>query len=216
MDKDVTRRRLPRQERERLIVDTAVQFFAEYGLDGQTRALAQRLGVTQPLLYRYFPDKDALIARVYEEIMLGGWDASWTDIVADRSRPLADRLVDVYRAYAALNFGYDRVRLFTYAGLRDEPVATRYLAFLRERLFVPVARELREETGLPADVAPGETEVECVAGLHGSLAFLALRQWVFRTPVPEDLAVMIDCLVRTFVAGALITFRELAVDGCRA
>ena len=66
------RRRLPRKEREKLIVDEAVKFFAEVGFEGQTRALAQRLGVTQPLLYRYFPDKEALIDRVYREVFLGG------------------------------------------------------------------------------------------------------------------------------------------------
>ncbi len=49
------RKRLPREERERLIVDEAVRFFAEVGFEGQTRALAERLGVTQPLLIAISP-----------------------------------------------------------------------------------------------------------------------------------------------------------------
>ena len=46
-----------REARERQIVEGAVAYFAEVGLDGQTRELARRLGITQPLLFRYFPTK---------------------------------------------------------------------------------------------------------------------------------------------------------------
>jgi AcrR family transcriptional regulator len=52
------RTRLPRDTREQLIVKEAVRFFAEFGFGGRTRELARRLGVTQPLLYRYFPSID--------------------------------------------------------------------------------------------------------------------------------------------------------------
>ena len=74
-------RRLPKasatQERERLIVEEAVRFFAEVGFDGQMRALAERLGVTQPLLYRYFADKEALIERVFDEVYMKRWRPEW-------------------------------------------------------------------------------------------------------------------------------------------
>ncbi len=72
--KGPSRKRLPREERERLIVREAVAFFAEVGFDGQTRELARRIGITQPLLYRYFPSKDALIDRVYQEAYLNRWN----------------------------------------------------------------------------------------------------------------------------------------------
>ena len=64
------RQRLGRDERERLIVEGAVRFFAEEGFEGQTRRLAARLGITQPLLYRYFPSKRALVERVYQEVFV--------------------------------------------------------------------------------------------------------------------------------------------------
>src|SRR3546814_15874232 len=53
--------RLPRAERERLIVEGAVQFFAEVGFGGDTRELAKRLNITHPLLFRYFASQNALI-----------------------------------------------------------------------------------------------------------------------------------------------------------
>jgi len=53
-------RRLLPGEREKLIVGEAIRFFSEVGFSGQTRELSRRLGITQPLLYRYFPSKRAL------------------------------------------------------------------------------------------------------------------------------------------------------------
>src|ERR687891_1948274 len=58
------RRRLPRGEREERIIEAAAALFADVGFEAPTRALAGRLGVTQALLYRYFPSKQHLIERV--------------------------------------------------------------------------------------------------------------------------------------------------------
>ena len=63
---DPKRQRFAPAEREQLIIDGAIQFFADVGFAGQTRELAQRLGITQPLLYRYFPTKQDLIEKVYD------------------------------------------------------------------------------------------------------------------------------------------------------
>src|SRR5512141_3342855 len=93
-------RRLGRPERERQIVDGAIRFFAERGFEGNTRELATRLGVTQPLLYRYFPTKQDLVERVYREVFLRRWDPAWEALLADRSRPLGERLREIYRSYA--------------------------------------------------------------------------------------------------------------------
>ena len=62
------RRRLSPTVREQQIVDEAIQFFAEVGFGGRTRELAKRIGITQPLLYRYFPTKEELIDRVFDEV----------------------------------------------------------------------------------------------------------------------------------------------------
>jgi AcrR family transcriptional regulator len=76
--KDVQpRKRLPRNEREQMIVQEAIRFFAEVGFEGQTRELARRLGITQPLIFRYFPTKDDLIERVYQEVYLPGGRSCW-------------------------------------------------------------------------------------------------------------------------------------------
>ena len=206
---DKIRRRLPRNERERLIVDEAIRFFAEVGFEGQTRALAQRLGVTQPLLYRYFPDKESLIERVYQEVFEGGWDPQWEVALADRSRPLAERLAQLYRSYTLENFTYERVRLFMFAGLKDRAIASRYLAFLREHLFVPLAREVRAAAGLDAAVQPSEMEIEAAAGLHGAIGYVGLRRWVYQTSVEIDVNGAVTALIEAFIAGAPAAARTL-------
>ena len=58
-----------------MILDGAIDFFAEHGLDGSTHALAKYLNVTQPLIYQYFPNKEELIDAVYEELFRGRWRA---------------------------------------------------------------------------------------------------------------------------------------------
>ena len=205
-----TRRRLPRREREKLIVAEAVKFFAEVGFDGQTRALAQRLGVTQPLLYRYFPDKDALIERVYKEVFLGGWNSDWTLALTDRSLPLVDRVVTFYLNYTKANFSYERVRLFMFAGLKDESIANRYMSHVRENLFVPLCHEMRVEAGIVSDAPPSPLEIEMVAGLHGAISYVGLRRWVYKTQTPEDTDMLVSNLVRSYLSGMPEAFRTFA------
>lgn len=209
MTEQKARRRLPRKERERLIIAEAVRFFAEVGFEGQTRALAQRLGVTQPLLYRYFPDKESLIERVYQEVFIGGWDPAWSDLLTNRSRPLVDRVITFYAAYSRANVSYERVRLFLFAGLKEPALANRYLAFIRDNLFVPLAREVRAEAGLQ-DGDPSDAEIECVAGLHGAVGYIGTRRWVFQAPVPEDTDAIQAEIITSFLLGAPAAFRALS------
>src|SRR5215813_6652765 len=71
------RRNMRAADRERLIVDQAIRFFAERGFDGQTRELARRMGMTHSAIYRHFPSKEALIERVYQEVYLSRWSPDW-------------------------------------------------------------------------------------------------------------------------------------------
>lgn len=208
---DRIRRRLPRKEREKLIVTEAIRFFAEVGFEGQTRALAERLGVTQPLLYRYFPDKEALIERVYKEVFLNTWEPAWIATLQDRSRPLVDRLIDFYLAYTKANFSYERVRLFMFAGLKDGSIAHRYMQHVRDQLFAPMCRELRSHLGIASDAPISLEEIEMVAGLHGAIAYVGVRRWVYHAQTPSDLAPVFTELVRTYLAGIADSYRRFAM-----
>lgn len=208
---DRIRRRLPRSEREKLIIDEAIRFFAEVGFEGQTRALAMRLGVTQPLLYRYFTDKESLIERVYDEVFISGWDQTWEHLLTDRSKPLADRIKSFYQAYHQANFNYERVRLFLFAGLKDQALAERYMAFIHQHLIEPLCHEVRHAAGIIDSSPLRDSEIECVAALHGAVGYVGMRRWVYGAAIP-DLERTISTLVDTFLSGALNTFKSLRDD----
>ena len=111
-------RRLTAGDREQQIVDEAIRFFAEVGFAGQTRELAQRLGITQPLLYRYFPTKQDLIERVFDEVYINRIDPTWYSLLGDRSKSLHDRLCEFYQNYSQATYRYEWIRIYMFSGLR--------------------------------------------------------------------------------------------------
>jgi AcrR family transcriptional regulator len=207
------RRRLPRDERERQIVDGAIRYFAEVGFEGQTRELARRLGITQPLLFRYFPTKEALIERVFQEVYLNPWKPEWEQWLADREVPLEDRLCRYYGDYTQTIFSYDWIRIFMFSGLKGEAINTRYLALVRERILGPVCLELRAHFGLPnADAQPiTAAEMEVAWTLHAGIFYVGVRKWIYHDDVPDDLDPVIRNSVRAFLSGA-----GAVIEGCLA
>jgi AcrR family transcriptional regulator len=197
------RKRLPRDERERLIAREAVLFFCEVGFGGNTRELAKRLGITQPLLYRYFPSKDALIERVYQEVYVNRWNPRWEEILDDRSRPLRERIVEFYRDYAKAILTYEWVRVWMFSGLKGMDLNARYLTILRDRIYTRVIRELRRDHGLPSpeQVPIGEMEFELVWALHASIFYIGIRKWIYGLPIPQDLDHVIEGLATSFLDG---------------
>ena len=87
----------PYAERRRQILDKAAEYLVEQGLVGQTRSLAQACAISQSLLYRFFPSKAALIDEVYEDPILGPFEAGWLARLSDRRQPLEHRLNAFYR-----------------------------------------------------------------------------------------------------------------------
>ena len=206
------RRRLPPDERERLIVEEAVRFFAEVGFEGHTRDLARRLNITQPLLYRYFPSKEALIDRVYQEVYLNRWNPAWETLIEDREQPLQQRLTAYYRDYARTILHPEWIRIFLFAGLKGGRLNARLLDMVRERIFTRVIRELRIDRGLPMPPAFPftETEYELVWGLHASIFYIGIRKWIYGLPIPDDIDAMVDAKVAAFLDGVPRVMQSLA------
>jgi len=174
----------PEARREQL-VEQAAGFFSEHGFDAGTRQLANQLGVTQPLIYRYFSSKDELINEVYRMVYVGQWQDSWTDGLRDRSRPMQDRLTEFYRSYAPAIFNRRWMRIFFFAGLKGLDINARYVSRVAERLLRPIAEEMRAELGLVSDIPITRTEEELVWLMHGAVFYQGIREHVYRTA--EDL-----------------------------
>ena len=203
--------RLTSQEREKQIVLAAVEFFAEVGFSGDTRQLARRLGVTQSLIYKHFPTKDALIDKVYEEVYVGRWNPFWETVIQDRSIPLEERLVSLYIEYSKAALTRDWVRIFMFSGLRGESINKKYLEMLRSRILEPVAIALREEFGLPdiPSMPLKTSEIELVWSINARIFYFGQRRWIFDVPIEDDVEEMIRLTIAHFMAGAKVLLPQI-------
>jgi AcrR family transcriptional regulator len=202
--------RLAPGDRERQIIDGAIAYFSEVGFSGQTRELSKRLGITQPLLYRYFANKQALIERVYQTVFEGRWDAKWLALLEDRSVPLHDRLVEFYRQYAEATYRPEWIRIYMFAGLSDPTLNRRYIQLVRRQLMPVYCRELRHECGLPdTQVEVAEEEIEFVWNLHGGIFYMAMREHVYKTKINVDFITHVTFAVQNFLAGARTVYPQL-------
>lgn len=198
------RRRLAPEDRSNQILKGAIKFFAERGFGGQTRELAQQLGITQGLLYRYFPTKDMLIERIYEEMFVNRIDPQWASDFKDRSKPLPDRLNSFYQSYSSILLDSEWGRIYLFSGLESAPIAKRFVNYVTNGIFRQVIGELRHEFGLPNlnAVPMSELELEMMWALHGSIFYIGIRMWVYRVAPPSDIPAAITQLVRSFYRSA--------------
>lgn len=202
------RQRLSTQEREQQILKGAIKFFSERGLGGQTRDLAKDIGITHPLLYHYFPTKQALIERVYEEVYLGRWKREWEIWLDEKNVGLEEKLTRFYLDYAETILTSEWVRILVASGLSDGYIPDRYMALLRQKLFPRIVNETRRHLGLSVRGKPSERENEHAWGLHGGIFYIGVRRWVYNQPAPEDLTQTIKDRIRTYIVGAEALFGE--------
>jgi AcrR family transcriptional regulator len=194
-------RRLSPDDRRKEFVAKATEFFSEEGFGGGTRDLARRLGVTQPLLYRYFPSKDDLIREVYRTVFLEPLDAGWEKLLADRSRPLRDRLQEFYRAYTTVLFSRKWIRIYLYSGLKGLGINRWYVGIVRDKILTRIIRECRHEVGLPVQSKPSAAEIELAWVFHSGIFYYGVRKYIFAAPVLEDKEQMISDALDAFLAG---------------
>ncbi|MCB8836338.1 TetR/AcrR family transcriptional regulator [Aurantimonas sp. VKM B-3413] len=191
---ETDRRRLPPEERQQQIVDEAVRFFAEVGLDGKTRELAKRLGVTQSLIFKYFETKQDLIEAVYARVYLERISPDWPALIGDRSRPIGERMSIFYRDYGSRIFDHDWMRIFMFSGLAGAELNKRYLNHLSKTLLEPILQEVRIAAPDAADPT-----LEDLWSLHGGIVYLGIRQHIYQMPVPDDPQHEIDRAIARFL-----------------
>jgi AcrR family transcriptional regulator len=197
----VKQKRLSPDERRKEFVAKATEFFSEEGFDGGTRDLARRLGVTQPLLYRYFPSKDDLIKEVYRTVYLEPFDAGWEILLTDRSRSIRDRLQEFYNAYTDVIFTRKWLRIYFYAGLKGLDINRWYIGVVEDKILSRIVRECRHEAGLPEQAKPTAPELEMAWVLQSGIFYYGVRKYIFESPVLEDKRQVIGDALDVFLAG---------------
>jgi AcrR family transcriptional regulator len=193
-------RRLSPDDRRKEFVAKATEFFAEEGFDGGTRDLARRLGVTQPLLYRYFPSKDDLIKAVYRTVYLEPLDTGWEKLLADRSRPIRQRLQEFYSAYTEAIFTRKWLRIYLYSGLKGLDINRWYVGVVRDKILTRIIRECRHEAGLPVQTRPTASELEMAWVFHGGIFYYGIRKYIYESVVLDDKEQMIKDALDVYLA----------------
>lgn len=193
------RRRLSYDERRAEFVANAIEFFAQEGFESSTRGLARRLNVTQPLLYRYFPSKDDLIAEVYEAVYVQRWREEWGRLLTDRTRPVRDRMIEFYHAYTDAIFNDDWMRIFLFSGLKGVGIHGQYLGIVRERIIETMLIEMLHERGLqPTPLT--EEEVEFGWTMHGGIFYYGVRMLIYKSSVLNNKSFVLESVVDAWLS----------------
>jgi AcrR family transcriptional regulator len=175
------RRRLAPEERRMQIIEGATAYFAEKGLEGTTRDLSARLGITQSLLYAYFNTKAELVNAVYQRVYLDRISPDWPTLIRDRRLPIGDRLHRFYCEYAEAIFSYEWMRIFMFSGLAGVDLNRRYLDHLSRLILRPMLAELED-----AASGPERPVMEDIWNLHGGIVYIGIRKYVYRMDAPDE------------------------------
>ena len=200
---EVRRRRQSPEVRREEFIRKAAEFFAAEGFGGGTRELAAKLGVTQPLLYRYFESKEELIQAVYRRVYLDRWNPEWDTLLSDRSRPLRRRLQAFYEDYTDAIFDREWLRIYLFSGLKGVEINRCYVCLVETRILSRIVVEFRHESGLAPRDPPDPADLELAWILHGGIFYYGVRKFVYELPVQEDKSRIIANALDVFLAGLI-------------
>jgi AcrR family transcriptional regulator len=196
------RRMLAADRREHILIE-ATSYFAEFGLSAGTIELARRIGITQPLLYKYFATKELLLIAVYDRLFPQNWDPALEALLEDEDKPVEERLTTFYQHFAREVLTYEHVRLFLFSGLTNSALNARYYSILTRRIFTRIAKALRKAYLAKGATGPvGSAELELVQSLHAVIYHIAFRRWLHGLSVESNLDALIAQKVRVFLGGA--------------
>ena len=203
-------RRLPAQERRARILLEAASFFAAEGLSASTRDLADRMGIRQALLYKYFPSKEALIENVLEAVVKADWNSQFQSIISNRTILLEDRLRMIFLGQLE-NETELSLRLLLHAVLGGSKLPISLFDELDKTLVLPLVIEWRNIHNLPTiqslPLMVGEREL--VFGFYGSIIFYAILQHLYRSNVCDNKNAVTKLYVEAFLKGAMESLMAL-------
>ncbi len=166
-------------ERREQILSEAIAFFAEHGIAGTTRELSQRLRVTQPLLYNYFPTKQDLLNAVFERIYSVRLEPRWSRFIVDAKIPLRERMTTFYVEYSSAILTREWVRLFVFAGLQGDDLNRRYIGELSSAIIAPMHAEIVKGIRRKHGAKAKQPTMNDMWVHHGGIFYLGIREYVY-------------------------------------
>lgn len=189
--------RLSPSEREQMILDAAIDYFAENGFSARVRELAINIGVSQSLIFRYFSSKEALIERVYEKTFLSRWNHEWETILNKRSRPLRDRLLAFYRSYLMAIDDRRWIRIAMLSSLAGHNLTKRYIEGPVTRLILVIGKEL--QLSYNSKNLSEELISELVWHIHSTIIYYLIRKHIHGIAVSREPDRFVELIVDNFL-----------------
>ncbi len=203
-------KRLPAHERRGLILEEAAAFFAENGFSASTRDLADRLGVRQALLYKYFASKEALIEEVFKQVFSEDSESRSARAYGNNGAPIETK---VHAFVLGMMDSGDQLRLRL--SLRAMLDGHRQVGLLEPGVVAsltrPLIAELRKAEGLP-DLETKElvqAESDMILMLYGAVMFARIRDQFFSAGETVDTAARSEMFVKQFLHSAGKTLRDI-------
>jgi AcrR family transcriptional regulator len=164
--------RLPRRERRAQLLDSALEVFDAQGYHAAAMDdIAERAGVSKPVLYQHFPSK--------LELYLALLDAACDDVIDNCRQALAATHDNKTRVAAAMAAFYAYVaadggafRLVFESDLTSEPAVREHVERVTTECAAMIADVIHDDTGLP-----GEASRLLAVSLVG-MAQVSARFWI--------------------------------------
>lgn len=145
--------RLPRRERRVQLLDSALEVFVAQGYHAAAMDdIADRAGVSKPVLYQHFPGK--------LELYLALLDASCEAIIVNCRNALQSTQDNKQRVAATMDVFYDYVasdtgafRLVFESDLTNEPAVRELVERVTNECAAMIAEVIHEDTGLPDEAS---------------------------------------------------------------
>ncbi|QLQ11752.1 MAG: TetR/AcrR family transcriptional regulator [Nocardioidaceae bacterium] len=163
---------MPRTARRAQLLDSARKVFVAQGYHAAAMDdIAERAGVSKPVLYQHFPGK--------LELYLGLLEQSCDDIIANCDAALSSTQDNLARVNAAMRAFYDYVaaedgafRLVFESDLTSEPAVRAQVERVTQECAKAIAPLIRDDAGLP------EEEAHLLAVSLVGMAQVSARYWV--------------------------------------
>jgi AcrR family transcriptional regulator len=174
---------LPRSARRTQLLGAAREVFVAQGYHAAAMdEIAERAGVSKPVLYQHFPSKRDLYLALLEQ--------HTDELVEATMRALASTTDNKQRVAAAMEAFYafidsesESFRLVFESDFTNDPEVRELLERMQRRCAEAIAKVIEEDTGLPAIQAH-----LLAVGLTG-ISHVTARWWIqARRPVPRDAA----------------------------
>ncbi len=191
---------MPRRERRAQLMASALEVFVEHGYHAAAMDdIADRAGVSKPVLYQHFPGK--------LDLYLALLDASCDTIIDNCREALASTTDNNLRVQAAMLAFFDYVadtgafRLVFESDLTSEPAVREHVDRVTTECATMIAEVIHEDTGLP-DEASRLLAVSLVGMAQVSARFWLAEAGVSSGAIPlKDAAALVSGLAWRGIRG---------------